>query len=167
MTLLTVCNNPTGTKTNLLLDEITRTWSNPRFLKISNTPTGPRTIPLQWVQNWNRRLYPKVKNRTTLPRLITNRYLSLILRTGFYRREIPVFHLAYEGGHALGVSPLGRPEHPWELLKDAWDIKFQSFFHREGPHPMGLPQNSSPQTRAVMPYAFPHLGASLGPGELS
>jgi len=61
--------------------------------------------------------------------LITNRYLSLILRTGFYRREIQVFRLAYEGGHVLGVSPLGRPEHPWELLKDAsWDIKFQRLF---------------------------------------
>jgi hypothetical protein len=33
MTLLTVWNNPTGTETNLLVDEITRTWSNPRSLK--------------------------------------------------------------------------------------------------------------------------------------
>jgi hypothetical protein len=33
MTLLTVCDNPTGTETNGLVDEITRTWSNPRFLK--------------------------------------------------------------------------------------------------------------------------------------
>lgn len=77
MTILTICNNPIETETNLLVDEITRTWSNP-VLKISNTPTGPRTIPLWWwVQNWNRRLYPTVKNRTTLPRLITSRYLSI------------------------------------------------------------------------------------------
>jgi hypothetical protein len=42
MTLLTIFNNPTKTKTNLLINEIFGTWSDPRFLKILIPQPNPK-----------------------------------------------------------------------------------------------------------------------------
>jgi hypothetical protein len=145
MTLLTVCNNPTRTKINL--GSVVRLMNNrnliqPNVLKISNTPTGPRTIPPRWVQNWNQRLYPKVKDRTTLPRLITNGYLSLILaQNWFLQKGLPGISPCL-WGLSLRFFTLGRAKTPLGIV--VWSLGYQmSKVLTPGISPVGTSPNAA------------------------
>jgi hypothetical protein len=42
MTFLIIFNNPTRTKTNLLIEEITETWSDPRILNFLIPQSNPK-----------------------------------------------------------------------------------------------------------------------------